>query len=82
MRVTADRPACSLLAAHLPELGEQRVVLVFEVLASLLADRLRLFIVAWGEVRLEHCPPAVVELRPFLAAEQGRDSVPQNLQKN
>ena len=26
-RVTADRPTCSLLAAHLPELGEQRVVL-------------------------------------------------------
>jgi hypothetical protein len=37
----------------MPELGEQRVVLVFEGLASLLADGLRLLLVAAGEVRLD-----------------------------
>src|SRR5215467_13469447 len=35
----------SLLAAHLPELGEQRVGFVFEDLSSLLADVLRLLLV-------------------------------------
>src|SRR5262245_34734520 len=35
----------SLLAAHLPELGGQRPGFVFELLASLLADALRLFLV-------------------------------------
>src|SRR5689334_15524884 len=64
-------PTCSLLAAHLPELGRQRVDVLFEVLARLLAEGLRLFLVAEGEIRLEHGPPAVVELRPFLAAEHG-----------
>ena len=58
MPVTGHRWAnrSSLLAPHLPELGEKRIVLVLEVLASLLADGLRLFLVVGGEVRLEHCP--------------------------
>jgi len=60
-----------LLAAHLLELGEQSVVLGFEIQASLPAYRLGLLLVARGEMRLELRPPAIVELRPFLAAQHG-----------
>jgi hypothetical protein len=60
-----------LPATNLPDLGREGFVLVFEVLASLLAGGLRLLFVAVGEMRLQHGPPAVVELRPFLPAEQG-----------
>jgi hypothetical protein len=40
------RPAARLLpAAHLPELGEQRAVFVFQVLASLLAEQAKLLLI-------------------------------------
>lgn len=61
----------SLPAANLPDLGRQNLILFFEILESLLASGLCLLLVAVGEVRLEHGPPAVVELRPFLPAKQG-----------
>ena len=61
----------SLPAANLLDFGRQRLVLVFEVLASLLAGGLRFLLGAVGEVRLQHGPPAVVELGPFLPAQQG-----------
>src|SRR6476659_9989331 len=60
-------------AANLPDLGRQRLVLVFEVLASLLAGGLCLFFRAVGEMRLQQGPPTVVQLGPFLPAEEGAD---------
>ena len=61
----------SLPAANLLDFGRQRLVLVFEILASLLAGGLRFLLRAVGEVRLQQGPPAVVELGPFLPAEKG-----------
>jgi len=60
----------SISAANLSDLGREDLVLVFEVLASLLANGLRFFPRAVDEVRLQHGPPTVVELGPFLPAEQ------------
>ena len=61
----------SLPAANLSDLARQGLVFVFEVLASLLAGSLRFLLGAVGEVRLQHGPPTVVELGPFLPAEHG-----------
>jgi hypothetical protein len=61
----------SLPATNFPDLGRQGLVLVFEVLASLLAGGLGHLLVAVGKVRLQQGPPAVVEMGPFLPAEQG-----------
>jgi len=44
----------SLLAPHLPKLGEKRIVLVLEVLPT--GGRAPSPLVVGGEVRLEHCP--------------------------
>ena len=57
--------------ANLPDLGREGFVLVFEIIASLLAGGLSLFLAAIGKVRLQHGPPAVVELGPFLPAKHG-----------
>src|SRR5436309_13083444 len=62
---------CSLPGTHLPDLGGQNLILFFEVRASLLAGGLRFLLGAVGEVQLQHGPPTVVELGPFLPAEQG-----------
>jgi hypothetical protein len=51
-------PRRSLLAAHLLKLAKQGVVLVFQVLASLLAGGLRLLLVAVSEVRLDQSLPS------------------------
>ena len=56
--------------------GEKRIVLVLEVLASLLADGLRLFLVVGGEVRLEHYPPAVVDCVHSLPQSRGGAQCP------
>jgi hypothetical protein len=57
----------SLAAANLPDLVRQDFIFCSGILASLLAGGRRLLFKAIGEMPLQHGPPTVVELGPFLA---------------